>query len=76
MTRQDCPQPSVTQQLGEGNEVVRKEFIKQLLTEPIVTYRTGPKMWIQRLSGRTKQVRGKDRKTPSSRGERQGQERK
>jgi hypothetical protein len=39
---------SVTQQLVEGNEVVRKEMIKKPSTEPTVTCRTGPTMRIQR----------------------------
>jgi len=38
---------NVTQQLVEGNEVVRKETIKQLSTERTVTCRTGPTMRIQ-----------------------------
>jgi hypothetical protein len=38
---------NVTQQLVEGNEIVRKEMIKQLSTEPTVTCRTGPTMRIQ-----------------------------
>jgi len=47
VTRQSCPQPSVTQQLVKGNEVVRTEIIKQLSTEPTVTCRRGPTMRIR-----------------------------
>jgi hypothetical protein len=42
------PTASVAQQLVEGNEVVRKEMIKQLSTEPTVKCRNGPTMGIER----------------------------
>jgi len=49
---------SVTQQLVEGNEVVRKEMIKQLSTEPTVTCRTGSTMRIQKnVTQRKKETR-------------------
>jgi len=49
---------SVTQQLVEGNEVVRKEMINQLPTEPTVTCPTGSTMRIQRnVTQRKKETR-------------------
>ena len=49
---------SVRQQLVEGNEVVRKEMIIQLSTEPTATCRTGSTMRIQRnVTERKKETR-------------------
>jgi hypothetical protein len=66
---------SVTQQLVEGNEVVRKEMIKQLSTEPTVTCRTGPTMRIQRKN-KTSKSGGQKNSILSWRGPKTGMEMK